>query len=199
MGDGKFQFLVAPTLAQYPYFETALARLHGMSDGQLEAVVDEYVCFLMAHVCRESEKTTPCRPTSPSAELAWRVHQLRPLAYLAACQRLQSALPQGAPKEVLSVDLVAAMRRQESFMGSILAQRALLETGSAVEAAIGDYVVFVSKMRHAEALEPSALVDLVWHTHQQMTDRYHQDCLRIAGRLIDHDDTPDRTCSSVGA
>ena len=84
-------------------------------------------------------------------------------------------------------------------MGSILAQRALLETGSAVEAAIGDYVVFVSKMRHAEALEPSALVDLVWHTHQQMTDRYHQDCLRIAGRLIDHDDTPDRTCSSVGA
>ena len=84
-------------------------------------------------------------------------------------------------------------------MGSILAQRALLETGSAVEAAIGDYVVFVSKMRHAETLEPSALVDLVWHTHQQMTDRYHQDCLRIAGRLIDHDDTPDRTCSSVGA
>ena len=84
-------------------------------------------------------------------------------------------------------------------MSSILSQRAILETRSAVEAAVSDYILFLSSMRHSDALEPSSLVDLVWHTHQQMTDRYHQDCLRIAGRLIDHDDTPDRTCSSVGA
>jgi hypothetical protein len=80
----------------------------------------------------------------------------------------------------------------------ILAQRALLETRSAVEQAVGDYIGFLSAMRHVDALEPSALVDLVWHTHQQMTDRYHKDCVRIAGRLLDHDDTPERTCISVG-
>jgi hypothetical protein len=34
-----------------------------------------------------------------------------------------------------------------------------------------------------------ALVDLAWHSHQQMADRYHKDCVRIAGRL-DHDDSP---------
>ena len=90
--------------------------------------------------------------------------------------------------------VVAAIRRQESSMSSILAQSALLETHSAVEQAVGDYIGF----RHADALEPSALVDLVWQTHQQMTDRYHKHCVRIAGRLLDHDDTSERTCSSVG-
>ena len=73
------------------------------------------------------------------------------------------------------MDLVAAIRRQESFMRSILAQRALLETRSAVEQAVGDYICFLSAMRHVKVLEPSALVDLAWHTHQQMTDRYHKD------------------------
>ena len=54
-----------------------------------------------------------------------------------------------------------AIRRQESFMSSILAQRALLETHSAVEAAVGDCCFFLSAMRHADALELSTLVDLV--------------------------------------
>ena len=97
--NGKLQYLVAPTLAQFPYFETALALLHGMSDEQLEAAVDEYVCFLRAHVRRESEEANPGRPASPSAELAWRVHQLQPLAYLTARQRLQSALPPSASSQ----------------------------------------------------------------------------------------------------
>ena len=101
--------------------------------------------------------------------------------------------------KVLGVGLVvAAIRRQESFMSSILAQRALLETRSAVEQAVGDYIGFLSAMRHVDALEPSSLVDLVWQTHQQMTDCYHKHCVRIAGRLLDHDDTPECTCSSVG-
>ena len=78
------------------------------------------------------------------------------------------------------------------------AHRALLETCGAVESAVDDYMVFLSAMRHTDALEPSAMVDLVWHTHLQMPDRYHKDCVRIAGRLIDHDDTPEHTFSSVG-
>jgi hypothetical protein len=101
--------------------------------------------------------------------------------------------------KVLGVGLVvAAIRRQESSMSSILAQSALLETHSAVEQAVGDYIGFLSAMRHVDALEPSSLVDLVWQTHQQMTDRYHKHCVRIAGRLLDHDDTSERTCISVG-
>ena len=187
------QYLVAPTLAQFKYFEAALSMLRSTSDDLLAAGVGEYVCFLAAHVRRDAgQQGLPGCPAGSAAELAWRVHKLRPIAYLAACQRLESSPLLGDPQEVLGMDLVAAMRRQESFMSSILAQRALLETHSAVEAAVGDYCFFLSAMRHADALEPSTLVDLVWHTHQQMPDRYHEDCVRIAGRLLDHDDTPAR-------
>ena len=195
----KLQYLVVPTLAQFQYFETAILLLRRTSDKQLAAAVSEYACFLTAHVRRDTgQEARPECLLGPAVELAWRVHKLRPIAYLAACERLQSSLLPCDPHEVLRVDLVAAIRRQEIFMSSIVAQRALLETRSAVEQALGDYIGFLSAMRHVEALEPSALVDLVWHTHQQMTDRYHKDCVRIAGRLLDHDDTPEYTCSSVG-
>ena len=63
---------------------------------------------------------------------------------------------------------------------------------------LGVDLVVAAIRRQVDALEPSVLVDLVWHTHQQMTDRYHKHCVRIAGRLLDHDDTSERTCSSVG-
>ena len=195
----KLHYLVEPTLAQFQYFETAILLLRGTSDKQLAVAVGEYACFLAEHVRRDpGQRTRPECLLGPAVELAWRVHKLRPIAYLAVCERLQSSLLPGDPHEVLGVDLVAAIRRQESFMRSILAQRALLETRSAVEQAVGDYIGFLSALRHVDALEPSALVDLVWHTHQQMTDRYHEDCVRIAGRLLDHDDTPERTCISVG-
>ena len=128
--------------------------LRGTSDEELAAGVGKYVCFLAAHVRRDAEEQA--RPGCPAAELAWRVHQLRPVAYLAACQRLQSSSPPDDPQEVLGMDLVAAIRRQESFMSSILAQRALLETCAAVEEAVGAYCLFLSAMRHADALEPRA-------------------------------------------
>ena len=198
----KLQYLVAPTLAQFAYFETALSLLRGTSDDQLAAAVGEYACFLAVHVRRDTgHEAPPGCPAGTAAQLAWRVHQLRPIAYLAACQRLAASVSPrpGDPQEALGMDLVAAIRRQESFMSSILAQRELLDTRSAVQVAVGDYCVFLSAMRHADALEPSALVDLVWHTHQQMPERYHKDCVRIAGRLLDHDDTPARmTCSNGG-
>ena len=195
----KLHYLVEPTLAQFQYFETAILLLRGTSDKQLAAAVGEYACFLKAHLRRNAaQEACPECLLGPAAELAWRVHKLRPIAYIAACERLQSSLVPSDAHEVLGMDLVAAIRRQESFMRSILAQRALLETRSAVEQAVGDYIGFLSALRHVDALEPSALVDLVWHTHQQMTDRYHEDCVRIAGRLLDHDDTPERTCISVG-
>ena len=158
----KLQYLVVPTLAQFQYFEAAILLLRRTSDKQLAAAVVEYACFLAAHVRHDAGQVAPPQwPLGPAVELAWRVHKLRPITYLAACERLQSSLLHD-PHEVLGVDLVAAIRRQ------------------------------------VDALEPSALVDLVWHTHQQMADRFHKDCMRIAGRLVDHDDTPERTCISVG-
>ena len=57
--------------------------------------------------------------------------------------------------------------------------------------AVGDKRKFLGAMRHCDqVLEPTPLVDLVWHTHQQMLVRYRRDCLRLASRLIDHYDSP---------
>lgn len=38
---------------------------------------------------------------------------------------------------------------------------------------------------------PTLLVDMVWHTHQQMPAKYAADCIRIVGMFLDHDDDVD--------
>ena len=61
----------------------------------------------------------------------------------------------------LGLDLVEAMRRQQGFMRSMLAERALYEDRRVVEGAVRDYCAFLFAMRESEALEPTPLVDLV--------------------------------------
>lgn len=61
----------------------------------------------------------------------------------------------------LGLDLVEAMRRQQGFMSSMLAERALYEDRRVVEGAVRDYCAFLFAMCESEALEPTPLVDLV--------------------------------------
>jgi len=73
----------------------------------------------------------------------------------------------------------------------MLAQRSVYDSPLVVNDAVRDYCKFLASMRHCDrVLEPTPLVDLVWHTHQQMPFHYRKDCLRLAGRLIDHHDSP---------
>ena len=65
----------------------------------------------------------------------------------------------------------------------------LSTTTGAGAVAVQDYHRFLSQLRHSAAPQaPSPLTDLLWHTHMQHPVRYSADCLRLAGRLIDHDD-----------
>jgi large subunit ribosomal protein L40e len=89
---GNLRCLVEPTLAQFAYFDKAVALLQGASDDELAAALVDYARFLEAHVCNDASEAAaeaPSRPASAAAELAWRTHQLRPVAYLAACHRLK--------------------------------------------------------------------------------------------------------------
>ena len=60
--------------------------------------------------------------------------------------------------------------------------------------AVAGYTSFMRRMRElqlargAAALEPGLMVDLVWHTHMQVPSRYKADCVRMAGRVVDHND-----------
>jgi len=52
------------------------------------------------------------------------------------------------------------------------------------------YRDFLERVKHsAVPLEPTPIVDLVWHTtHQQFPARYAVECRRIAGSFMDHSD-----------
>ena len=102
--------------------------------------------------------------------------------------------------ESLGLDLVAAVRRQQQFMQSLLADIAAeTATGSAsfdaaVSAAVDEYAQFLLDVRNGGGVDlapPTPLVDLVWHTHQQMPAKYAADCIRIVGMFLDHDDDVD--------
>lgn len=95
----------------------------------------------------------------------------------------------------LGLDLVAAVRRQQQFMQTILLAESTGKTGAgfdaAVSAAVNEYAHFLVDVRNGggeDLAPPTPLVDLVWHTHQQMPAKYAVDCIRIVGMSLDHDD-----------
>ena len=200
--EKNLAYLVTSTLAQFVFFERAVPLLQGATDLELHVAIDTYGSFLAALACKGEDKEKDLSaPESLAVELAWRTHQLNPLAYLAACNVLSTAGNRDsieckheckrAWQDVLGLDLVAAIRRQEIFMASMLAQRSVYDSPLVVNDAVREYCKFLASMRHCDrVLEPTPLVDLVWHTHQQMPFHYRKDCLRLAGRLIDHHDSP---------
>ena len=66
-------------------------------------------------------------------------------------------------------------------MQRMLAQRQAVATSASISAAVEGYHAFLRQMRlRPIGLEPSALVDLVWHTHQQHPVRYVLPSLSIS-------------------
>jgi hypothetical protein len=90
----------------------------------------------------------------------------------------------------LQVDLVAALRRQASFMRRALDRKAELTAG--MMAASGEYWAFLIAASQAApgTLEPTLAVDLLWHAHMGFPRKYAQDCVRLTGMLLHHDDEP---------
>merc|ERR1719253_1249755 len=94
----------------------------------------------------------------------------------------------GAGTQWASIDLVAATRRQQSFMRQVLQHRHHLCTVSAMATSVQLYHKFLKLMRHSAALVPTLAIDLIWHTHMQFPVRYAIDCVAIVGHQVDHDD-----------
>jgi len=74
-------------------------------------------------------------------------------------------------------------------MRGMLRDRSRHESAEAIGAALAEYQQFLGRVTLSQApLEPSPIVDLVWHTHQQFPKRYGAECRRLAGAFVDHDD-----------
>lgn len=88
--------------------------------------------------------------------------------------------------------LVEAVQRQASFVNKM--EKQLWIRSPAVEGtlhrAIDRYSKFLKlfKLYPKMMLVPTLDIDLVWHTHQCSPSRYDVGMLKMAGRLINHDD-----------
>ena len=115
-------------------------------------------------------------------ELVWRTHMLRPLLYAQAC--FTSDVDERA------LNLVEAVKRQQNFMKKILEKEDTSQiTDEQIKATVEQYRHFMHQMStSSEPKEPSMMVDVVWHTHMQLPERYAKDVKAMVGRMIDHND-----------
>jgi ubiquitin C len=204
-------YLSTSVTCELTFFERALPVIEALGDDELGVIIrDEYSPWF---VTAAEAGVGPTK--SIAAQVIWRTHMLRPLLFSQAVLQLaqmrrQATVTGGnmlevdtsmvSPQDVLGLDvvsLVAAVRRQQSFMGKIIADRDVIATAGRITESVPQYIEFLRCVGEAEGvpLVPSLMVDLVWHVHQQSPGgaggRYGVDCLRIAGRLVDHDDDVD--------
>eukprot|EP00035_Acanthoeca_spectabilis_P031066 m.12365 g.12365 ORF g.12365 m.12365 type:complete len:811 (-) comp4539_c0_seq2:111-2543(-) len=189
-------FLIQPALDQFPFFAQALLFLEKTSNAELAAYVSEYTALFRTSV---TSTGVVLPATSFAIELLHRTHMLHPRLYREACL---AVITGDTAQNDTKIDLVAAVRRQQVFMHTILTQCQDLQTVAAITKAVQQYREFLSwvpMLNDGSELAPTPAIDLIWHTHQQHPARYGEDCFRIAGVFLDHDDhvDSDRTLAAV--
>ncbi|KAG6865062.1 hypothetical protein C0991_005381 [Blastosporella zonata] len=108
---------------------------------------------------------------------------------------------------MFSVELVGAVVRQGSFVKKMhelqWTQPHFFDSNEdevALQHSIARYHAFLDLMSASSAsfYVPTLDIDLAWHTHQLLSDTYHNDCMTYVGRYIDHDDkVAEETLSSA--
>ena len=107
--------------------------------------------------------------------------------------RIEEASDDCPPNDEWVASLVAAVRRQATFMLKMLEEQSLGRVSvDTIRAELENYKAFLADAGQSEQElpVPNLLLDLVWHTHMLYPVRYANECVRIAGRFIDHDDDP---------
>lgn len=82
---------------------------------------------------------------------------------------------------IVSIDLVEAARRSDSFPADWPAEN--------VARAIDRYRRFLllASKNPGLALAPTRDIDEIWHLHMLSPRAYYEDCMRLFGRILDHD------------
>ena len=166
---------------EFDFFERAVAWLQQTNDDGIASVVEnEYQTWF--DMDRAVEQDVPC--PSLAVEIVSKAHMLRPLVFAKALSTKRVA---ATSMNTLVVDV----RKQQSFMVKVLNNcRGALKD---VERTVLEYMSFLRLSgrggNHEVLMEPTLLVDLVWHVHMQLFrgSVYGADSIRIAGRLVDHE------------
>ncbi|KAJ3140111.1 hypothetical protein HK100_010369 [Physocladia obscura] len=90
----------------------------------------------------------------------------------------------------LSLDLIAAVRRQREFTDKMVSGVVDWTERDALPSATVRYGNFLKlmKLEPSKFLVPTLDVDLCWHTHQLHPEKYKNYGLNTTGRVINHDD-----------
>ena len=95
--------------------------------------------------------------------------------------------------EAWHTELAAAVRRQQhGFMRQMIElHKVNAVSAKQLSLEVGHYRQFLVAAASAEEelQVPSLQLDLVWHTHMLFPRRYARECVQIAGRLVNHDDS----------
>ena len=104
---------------------------------------------------------------------------------------LYTDLTHSSESTSLSYDVIAASLRQRSFFYNVSLPH--YQDQEFLSQATGRYKKFVElKKLYEEGLSfivPCYDIDLIWHTHQAHPVIYIEDCFKILGQLLPHDDT----------
>ncbi|RQM26597.1 hypothetical protein B5M09_008054 [Aphanomyces astaci] len=110
--------------------------------------------------------------------------------------------PDQPPMGWMALDLVHAMARQLQFVEKVCTNYTYWNQPVVVAASVVRYHQFMhimaAKPSNVTCLVPTVDIDLVWHAHQCNPVAYRTFCNRVAGKLIDHDDTIPATALARG-
>jgi hypothetical protein len=103
----------------------------------------------------------------------------------------------GQYEQQSSYDLKSAVHRQQSFMKKIVSSEVYFRESYMTEA-VERYkkLLFMFKSAKTMGLMPTLDMDLVWHTHQLHPSLYANDCLKLFGYIINHNDTVEKRLRS---
>jgi len=168
-------------LNEFDFFESAVALLKGMDDEEMLSFVEQYQTWFESSSSSSSSSPYP----SLAVEIVSKVHMIRPIVFAEA----------SSIKRVVDLQsLVQDVRKQLVFFMKILHEKYQCETSILIENSVSEYISFLRLAGSTcvtaseQRIEPSLIVDLVWHVHMQLFrgSVYCADSIRIGGRIVDH-------------
>ena len=180
---------------EFVFFKNAVALLKNMNDNEILSVIqNEYQIWFERKGKEEDQKDQKNQKDQNSnypsivVEIIAKVHMIRPLVFAKAS--LMKCI-------VIGTNFVQDVRKFQTFMEKILEKYHDGEMNTCnvliVQKSVCEYIQFLrvagSMCGTNHIVEPSLIVDLVWHVHMQLFrgNVYCADSIRITGGIVNHE------------
>lgn len=173
-----------------------------MEDGpRIQKGIKEYADFMDRKALKGNRALTDA---SVDVLWLWQLHKVHPVTYINDCIKAYGyVIPLNSPEKLPSlpsspsspslsptINFVQAVNQQRSFIKNIepfysATDENLIFLGEQYE----KFLKLIPHVEEGKILVPTTGIDLMWHTHMMLPERYAQETKEISGRVLDHDDT----------